>query len=448
MQTRLRRCAHARALVLYLFLCACASDEPEPEVASATSALHGFARETLLRDDFEEGVLASPPWTSRGAVEVREDAAQAGEFGVRLGAGAVLGASFTTRGRAQLRLIFDARAEALRGFEALRVEIAVGEHAYFPIATVRDCDGSRQTVALPRLFEGRGTVRIRFVVATYGKRRRDDAFVDLDNITVTAAAHPVDAGDPDAGDPDAGAPDADVPDADIPDADAPDATVDGGAPDARAPDASAPDAGTCASDSECSNASVCDGQERCEAGRCVAGAALRCDDGVACTADRCDPTAGCMHPPGLGLPCENDGVCDAAGACVACVPPTHTYDAIQIRIFDSPRYVCTSCHRAGGRLLDLSADNSYAALLGQTGGRAVVIPYNVETSVLHDRLRAKVEGTLPVMGGNPMPRGNAPAITRAELAAIAAWIEAGAPRNGVVAGTERALCVPGLTVAR
>jgi hypothetical protein len=40
---------------------------------------------------------------------------------------------------------------------------------------------------------------------------------------------------------------------------------------------------------------VCDGSESCLAGICRAGTALDCDDADDCTADACDPTAGCRH---------------------------------------------------------------------------------------------------------------------------------------------------------
>lgn len=73
----------------------------------------------------------------------------------------------------------------------------------------------------------------------------------------------------------------------------------------------------CASDADCSNANVCDGAERCVAAVCVRGTALGCDDGLACTADACDPADGCTHTSTPGLPCANgNGACDQDGQCV------------------------------------------------------------------------------------------------------------------------------------
>lgn len=75
---------------------------------------------------------------------------------------------------------------------------------------------------------------------------------------------------------------------------------------------------TCKADADCDDSSVCTGAERCDLGthRCVAGAALTCDDANACTKDTCDPKAGCQNklvdadgdgeaPTSLG-PCGKD----------------------------------------------------------------------------------------------------------------------------------------------
>ncbi|MBX3245680.1 MAG: putative metal-binding motif-containing protein [Myxococcales bacterium] len=51
----------------------------------------------------------------------------------------------------------------------------------------------------------------------------------------------------------------------------------------------------CEADFECDDGDVCNGVERCDAGRCVAGAPLVCDDGDNCTVDSCDPEVGCRN---------------------------------------------------------------------------------------------------------------------------------------------------------
>lgn len=58
----------------------------------------------------------------------------------------------------------------------------------------------------------------------------------------------------------------------------------------------------CSGDAECDNGNFCDGTETCDpAVGCRSGMAPDCDDGVACTADSCDPAMGaggaCVHIP-------------------------------------------------------------------------------------------------------------------------------------------------------
>jgi hypothetical protein len=53
---------------------------------------------------------------------------------------------------------------------------------------------------------------------------------------------------------------------------------------------------TCVSDAQCADGDLCNGIERCVAGTCTPPSApLVCDDGDVCTADSCDPGAGCAH---------------------------------------------------------------------------------------------------------------------------------------------------------
>ncbi|MBM4344747.1 MAG: hypothetical protein FJ100_15380 [Deltaproteobacteria bacterium] len=68
--------------------------------------------------------------------------------------------------------------------------------------------------------------------------------------------------------------------------------------------------------------SVCTDKDACAGGKCVAGAALNCNDKNACTTDSCDPTKGCDNANNT-LGCDADGsLCTdkdtcAAGKCVA-----------------------------------------------------------------------------------------------------------------------------------
>jgi hypothetical protein len=65
----------------------------------------------------------------------------------------------------------------------------------------------------------------------------------------------------------------------------------------------------CTSAATCSDGNACNGIERCELGRCVAGTPLTCDDGVACTIDTCSGGA-CSYTP-------NDGLCGSGQRCTA-----------------------------------------------------------------------------------------------------------------------------------
>ena len=84
--------------------------------------------------------------------------------------------------------------------------------------------------------------------------------------------------------------------------------------DAGATDAQQPlDAGTrCEDDADCDDGAFCNGAESCVAGRCAAGAPPVCDDGIACTTDRCaEDRARCESTPP-----DADGDGQASSACV------------------------------------------------------------------------------------------------------------------------------------
>jgi hypothetical protein len=56
----------------------------------------------------------------------------------------------------------------------------------------------------------------------------------------------------------------------------------------------------CLTDSACNDGNVCVVARACQAGACTAGAPLNCDDGIACTADACLPSTGCVHTIAAG----------------------------------------------------------------------------------------------------------------------------------------------------
>jgi hypothetical protein len=87
-------------------------------------------------------------------------------------------------------------------------------------------------------------------------------------------------------------------------------------------------------DLACADGLMCNGAERCDpaaaghdAAGCVAGPAMACDDGIACTIDRCDETmGGCVGEADDGrcadaIFCDGLEVCDPARGCVDGTPP-------------------------------------------------------------------------------------------------------------------------------
>lgn len=70
-------------------------------------------------------------------------------------------------------------------------------------------------------------------------------------------------------------------------------------------------------DGRCDDRLACNGPERCDLRRgCVAGAPRACDDGVACTVDRCEEPGRCAAATDDGR-CPISHRCDAARGCVA-----------------------------------------------------------------------------------------------------------------------------------
>jgi cysteine-rich repeat protein len=162
---------------------------------------------------------------------------------------------------------------------------------------------------------------------------------------------------------------------------------------------------------------------------------------------------------------EDDG-CSSACRFVECASQefTSTYQAIQERIFDEPRYGCSAvtCHHPATAALagnlDLSADASYAALLGpdrlgapSTGSpMRRVEPVDPQLSFLYRKLATRLDPDLVEIPlafpteGFPMPREPFFALAPEHLEALRLWIRAGAPPDTVVDGTASLLdtCLP------
>ena len=65
----------------------------------------------------------------------------------------------------------------------------------------------------------------------------------------------------------------------------------------------------------CEDDDACTGTGSCNAGTCVGGAALNCDDGNACSLDTCDAKAGCVHS-NTDAPCEDGDACSLVSVCI------------------------------------------------------------------------------------------------------------------------------------
>lgn len=73
----------------------------------------------------------------------------------------------------------------------------------------------------------------------------------------------------------------------------------------------------------CDDGSICTQTDKCLAGKCTGGNALKCDDQDPCTADACDPFTGCTHDPASDAVCTSDGNACTQDICQngACVHP-------------------------------------------------------------------------------------------------------------------------------
>jgi cysteine-rich repeat protein len=156
------------------------------------------------------------------------------------------------------------------------------------------------------------------------------------------------------------------------------------------------------------------------------GSGERCDDGNFLDGDACDATCGrCSDPATL----------------------TSTWAAIESAVI--ARYGCATCHGATPTAgLDLRPPDAYDAIVGvpvaSMPGLLQIRPGDRTTSFVWLKL---AHGTLgdayAEVPGAGMPIGGR--VTPDEVEAVGRWIDAGAPRDGVVAGTDalRAACGSG-----
>jgi len=163
-----------------------------------------------------------------------------------------------------------------------------------------------------------------------------------------------------------------------------------------------------------------------------------CDDGNLATGDGCEAT------------CET-GPCNAQSF-------DSTFEAIQTVVFEGG-YGCTdsTCHDSVSPKNELELTNAVAfeELLGPNGtgqpshdypSLKLVEPGEPELSYLFIKLAAKTypDSQFTVDPGTGMPSGGKVAVSQEHLEAVRKWIRGGAPREGVVTGTQELLgtCLP------
>lgn len=94
---------------------------------------------------------------------------------------------------------------------------------------------------------------------------------------------------------------------------------------------------------DCEDGNVCTAGDTCLDGICEAGPSVDCDDGNPCTSDTCLPGQGCLHE-------ATDGVCDDGNACTSgdhCQAGACTYDTL-VACDDENLCTTDSCNPATG----------------------------------------------------------------------------------------------------
>ncbi|MET0339659.1 MAG: PQQ-binding-like beta-propeller repeat protein [Polyangiales bacterium] len=170
----------------------------------------------------------------------------------------------------------------------------------------------------------------------------------------------------------------------------------------------------CVRNAECSNGNLCDGEEVCKQGTCEPGTPKVCDDGDACTADRCDPVKGCKAVVAPGLPCGAGGVCDEAGSCQTCseepasactLPEVVTGRLTQAWAFAAPASVSSTPLAHEGTVY-VTAWNGYVYALDQrTGAKKWELDTQEDQAVpqaVHGGVIAAPDGGLLLGDGNAM----------------------------------------------
>jgi hypothetical protein len=115
--------------------------------------------------------------------------------------------------------------------------------------------------------------------------------------------------------------------------------------------------------------------------------------------------------------------------------PASSFSAVQTVIFDGKGCSSGGCH-AGSRPangMNLSNGNAYNAIVNVTaqagGGLKRVLPGDASKSFLYRKVAARTNPGSFTIAGSPMPLAGS-ALSASQLAALALWIDAGAPEFG------------------
>ena len=115
--------------------------------------------------------------------------------------------------------------------------------------------------------------------------------------------------------------------------------------------------------------------------------------------------------------------------------PADSFAGIQAVIFNGKGCSAGGCHSGGSSAggLNLSSGRSYDSIVevSARGGAGLkqILPGDAASSYLYRKVAARTNPGSFTISGSPMPLGGS-ALSADQLAALAAWIDAGAPRSG------------------